>query len=170
MIAAIEFCQQSFPTQDNCLAWLSQSTKFEYLLRMKDFKLRSQKKSMFLTSERRRVWAYYVNTHKYRSLNLERPVPTAVVVTAGDSTPFAPVDLPTLLPSTVEKNQKKDERDLAKKKKQQERKEKRREERTKRKELSAEEEIPNPSQDSVGTLPPSSAKKSKSKEKTLGST
>lgn len=94
-ITCIEFCKNKFKTLKECHDWID-SSEYKDVRRLKEFKLRSTRNPVFLTSEKKRpVYTYKVNLHKYQTLESDRY--PGVIVVSGES-PFSETVIPEMLP------------------------------------------------------------------------
>lgn len=137
-VLALEFDAAHFNDTKACLDWLAQSD-YEYLLNMKNFRLRPRNKCIWLSGEARKVFAFSNNVWKYPNLFLSRPDPYVAILKRAGTETFQPVDIPVPLPKTIEREQKNAERKIARQEAEQLRNEKRKAERKAKRE--AKEEV-----------------------------
>jgi len=108
MFTCIEFDKERFPTPDSCKEWLSNSSEWNHVPKLTDFKLKSRKQSQFLTAERdRAVWTFSQDTWKYPHLSIDRPEVYVCIVKKQGTESFCPTDCPPLKPTTLKKEQEK---------------------------------------------------------------
>ncbi len=104
MIIAIEFDGSAFADREKCHAWLEANGR-DYILKIKGFRLRSKSRGEIISHESRPVWSYKSSPWKYRVMALTRPEPYVAIVESQGTEIWGPVDIPPLMPSTMEKNQ-----------------------------------------------------------------
>lgn len=107
-VVAIEFCEDFFKSETACYDWIRHSEYLE-LLRVSGFNLRRNGQAKLLTSERKRVvFQWSQGLGNFTAIHFHRPQSTVIIATAAGPR-FTPVDLPTPLPKTVERERKKKE-------------------------------------------------------------
>jgi len=102
-IVAIEFDQYAFPTEVKCERWMRDKPEFQSLIQSKKWKLKTISKSIFMSSEGRKVFAWHGPIYQSKDLHLEHPEPHVVVITRGSSSFFFDSDLPPLSQRTQQK-------------------------------------------------------------------
>ena len=105
-VVAIEFCADHFKSEKECKDWL-QNSEYAELLRVTKFRLKTNAQAQILTNERKRpVWKWSQGLGSHTRVDIVRPVSTVVVANAAGPR-FTPVELPTPLPSNVQREEEK---------------------------------------------------------------
>jgi hypothetical protein len=113
-VVAIEICATAFPTETACYDWIKSQKNLGDLMRVKGFNLRHNANAKLLTDKekKRPVFQWSQGLGLFTGLRFERPIPNVVVAFAtGDK--WAPTDFPAPLPSTVQHEQEKAEKQRA---------------------------------------------------------
>lgn len=140
MILGVEFdILSGYENSGNCTKWL-QSSPFAYLQHFKTFHLRKKKFGLFMSEEKRPVFAWYGDLYRYKNLKISRPEQGVVVIEmAPDVGVFLASEYPPMQPVTEQKLAEK----LVREKQRKEKREKKRKEQREKK-VKTEPQLPKP--------------------------
>lgn len=96
-ILAIEFDQEKFDTDLKCTQWLRASQDYSILQAFKGFKLKQVARSIFMSEEGRKVFAWHGNLYQFKNLEVKRPATGVVALHRAASTEqYSTADYPPL--------------------------------------------------------------------------
>lgn len=107
-IVAIEFDQQVFPTAVRCEQWMRDKPEFQSLVQSKSWRLKTIAKSIFMSLEGRKVFAWHGPIYVNKDLRLEHPEPYVLVIKRGSSDFFSIADFPPLSARAQQKTREKE--------------------------------------------------------------
>lgn len=164
MLLGIEFDQLSgYDSVEQCTKWL-QTSPFAYLVHFRNFHLRKKKIGLWISEEKRPVFAWYGDLFRYKHLKVSRPEQGIIVIEMGqDVGVFTPSDYPPMQPVTEQKIAEKMVRDK-------QRKEKREKKRKEQKEKKDKDQASMPKPKLKRKNPPTIKEEPKKKEDILAST
>lgn len=121
-ILAIEFDQEKFDTDLKCIQWLRASNDYSILHAFKGFKLKQVARSIFMSEEGRKVFAWHGNLYQFKNLEVKRPSTGILAIHRAPSTEmYATADYPPLSERALNKQRAKRQNQEAKDKEKMER-------------------------------------------------
>lgn len=95
-IVAIEFDQHVFGSEVKCEQWLRSKPEYQHLVQSKKWRLKTVARSIWMSSEGRKVFAWHGPIFQCRDIHLVRPDPYVLIITREGSSFFYETDYPAL--------------------------------------------------------------------------
>lgn len=104
-IVAIEFDTKKYEDILDCISWLRSNPEYQFVTENKNFKLKTTAKSIFMSTEPRKVHGWHQNIPNWRDFTLERPEPHIMILRKVGNSFWQTQDMPPLTPETKRKRE-----------------------------------------------------------------